>query len=316
MSNLAFHDSTVDVRNPAGPRREFREKLHMFPEVHLYKTEIETNKQKKTKNGNNRQAKTKKIERVFFIIIAFLILVLALELVFHFIVAPKLVIKKIMIDVEGSLELSNKEILNIAGFGAEEYFFRFDAKAAEERLTQFPLIQSASVVKNFPDAVKLHITGRTPLAMSLVDTEEGAVPVVFDKEGVVFQIGASVEDFDDLVISGIRFHELELGMKLPEALEGLLEDLMTLKNESSFLYDMLSELRIINRGGGVHEALLFTERYSTPVRIGMSVDERQLRYMFMILDILGEDEFAGRIEELDLRSGEIVYRTKEAGDAE
>ena len=316
MSNLAFHDLNVDVRNPAGPRRDVREKLHMFPEVHLYKTEIGTKKQEQKKNGKKRNAKPKKIERVFFIIIAFLIVVLALELVFHFVIAPKLVIKQITIDVEGSLELSNKEILNIAGFGAEEFFFRFDARAVEERLAQFPLIKSASVEKNFPDAVNLHITGRTPLAMSLVNTEEGAVPVVFDKEGVVFQIGASVEDFDDLVISGIRFHELELGMKLPETLNGLLEDLMTLKKESSFLYDMLSEIRIINRGEGVYEALLFTERYATPVRIGMSVDERQLRYMFMILDILEEDEFAGKIEELDLRSGEIVYRTKEAGDAE
>ena len=290
------------------------EKTAQIPEVHLYKTEIDLKKNVKKKNGKSRGKK--RLERVFFFIIAFLVLILAVELIFHFIISPKLVINKITIEVAGALELSNKEILALAGIGEEEFFFRLDEKIIEERLTQFPLIKTASVEKNFPDTVRIIITGRTPLAMSLVNTEEGMVPVVFDQEGVVFQIGKSVENFDNLVISGIRFHDIKLGMQLPEEIGGLLKDLTALKKDSPFLYEMLSEIRIINRGGGVYEALLFTERHSVPVRIGMSVDERQLKYMFMILDILREDAFAEKIEELDLRSGEIVYRTKEAGDVE
>jgi cell division protein FtsQ len=314
MSDLAYHDPNVKVRNIVIPKRGVPEKTAQIPEVHLYKTEIDLKKNVKKKNGKSRGKK--RLERVFFFIIAFLVLILAVELIFHFIISPKLVINKITIEVAGALELSNKEILALAGIGEEEFFFRLDEKIIEERLTQFPLIKTASVEKNFPDTVRIIITGRTPLAMSLVNTEEGMVPVVFDQEGVVFQIGKSVENFDNLVISGIRFHDIKLGMQLPEEIGGLLKDLTALKKDSPFLYEMLSEIRIINRGGGIYEALLFTERHSIPVRIGMSVDERQLKYMFMILDILREDAFAEKIEELDLRSGEIVYRTKEAGDVE
>ncbi len=345
--NSSFHGRSPSVSD----------KLNLFPEVHLYNTEIKKRPVKKvsghpsrgrkpsitishhgrvetgrplnkpgriteavSRDGVNAAAavpeKKTRSQKVFIYIILFLLCVLLAELVFHFFISSKMLIKKVNVEVSGTLELSDSEIMRLAGIGEKTFYFRFRPEEAAGRLRKFPLIREVSVKKQFPDTVTINIAGRSPLALCLVESGDGDIPVVFDREGVVFQIGKSVQKLDMLCISGIRFNELKLGMRLPDQIQPLLNDLAVLREDAPLLFRMLSEIQIVNKGGGRVEALLFTEEYTVPVRIGMALDETQLKYLFMILDVTGKEQFAGKIEEIDLRSGEVVYRAKEADSAQ
>jgi len=310
---------------PVDDNRGVQDRLKLFPEVHMYKS---TGKAAEVRRGGpapppaeqrkgREEGKPKRtVERVFITVILFLLFVLVAELCFHFIISPKLMIKKIVVRRDEHLSLSDSEILRIAGQGGDLFYFSVNTGEITERLQTYPLIKEAKVEKKFPDSLMIELSGRTPLAMSIVDTEEGGVPVVFDDEGVVFEIGTSVRNMDGPVLSGVVFKNIKLGMQLPVELLGLLESLKKLKNEAPELFRLISEVEVLKRSGHQFESVLYLNGFEMPVRTGMSLDKQQLTYILMVLDVVTRDELKQGIQELDLRNGEIVYKVKGAGDGE
>ena len=82
---------------PAENTGSVREKLKLFPEVHMYKDEKRPARIKPVEAAPRNKREGRKLERVFVVVILFLVLVLAGELVFHFLISPKLMIRKIVI---------------------------------------------------------------------------------------------------------------------------------------------------------------------------------------------------------------------------
>lgn len=290
----------------AGNAANVQDKLKLFPELNMYKAEEVSKPVRSVKKKKDR-----KVEKIFFFIILFLVLVLAAELLFHFVISPKLMIRKVIVRSGPFVTLSDEEVLRLADLQDETFYFTVDTGKIEELLKSYPLIKDAEVLKKFPDSLAIDLTGREPLAMSIVNTDAGAVPVVFDEEGVVFQIGASISDLDRLIVSGIVFKDLQLGMTLPKDILGLLQSLHKLKQEAPELYGLLSEIKIIKRSSNQYETLFYISGYEMPVRMGMSIDKKELKYVLMILDVVTIDDFKKRILELDLRGGEVVYKVKE-----
>lgn len=307
---------------PIGSDMDVQEKLKLFPEVHIYKSGSRLYNQPKGKQVNIKRAGTqntkeiRKLELFFFFIILFLLCILAIELVFHFVISPKMMINKVIVRNENSIDLTNGEVLRLAELEGDLFFFSINTDEIKERLLTYPLIKEAKVEKKFPDSLFIELTGRNPLAMSIVDTNDGGVPVVFDENGVVFQIGASVAEMNNLVISGIVFKNIQLGMKLPEEIFGLLKCLQELRNEALYLFNLISEVKVIKRNGSLYEAVVFISGYEMPVRIGMSLDKQELTYILMVLDVVTRDELKDGIQELDLRNGEVVYKVKEVDSGE
>lgn len=296
---------------PAENAGSVREKLKLFPEVHMYKDEKRPERVKAVETVPRNRREGRKLERAFVVVILFLVLVLAGELVFHFLISPKLMIRKIVVTTKQALPLTDREVLRLAEIDRDLFYFNVDPEKISKLLGSYPLIQKAEVEKKFPDSLHIDITGREPLGVSILDTGDGAVPIVFDQEGVVFQIGESVADMDNLVVSGIVFRNIRLGMKLPEEVRGLLRDLYTLKTESPRLFSLLSEVKIVKRSSSRYEAVLYFTGYQMPVRTGMSIDETELKYILMVLDVVTIEDLKKRVRELDLRSGEVVYKVKE-----
>ena len=319
----------------AGNTADVQEKLKLFPEVHMYKRENDrregrsgtafaagrqkqTKRPQQTRHPKQREdgREDRKLERAFIGIIVFLVLVLGGELVFHFIVSPKLMIQKVRVRTGANLLLSDADVLRLAELEGEQFYFSVNPEEISERLGSYPLIKEALVEKKFPDTLRIDLIGREPLAMSIVDTGDGAVPVVFDEEGIVFQIGTSVRDMNALVISGIVFKNIQLGMQLPREMHGLLQDLQKLKDNSPRLFSLISEVKIVKRSSNQYEALLYFSEYKMPVRTGMSLGEKELKYILMVLDVVTIEDLQKRILELDLRSGEVVYKMKEVASGE
>ncbi len=269
------------------------------------------------KYGKYKRSKTSRkqirefvFNRVLVILVIVLCLLLVGELVFHFVIAPRMTVRSITI--KSDLSLSKEEILAVAGIEESLYYYNLDTAQIRENLEGLPTVREAVVEKIFPDALNITLYGRAPLAMFFFTTPEGAsIPLVIDDQGVVFEIGSGVSVWDLPVITGVRFRQLKVGMKLPEAIRPILQDLRTLQIQDPDLFRLISELRLISKSRGVLEILLYPIQYPVRLRLNSGLDPALIRNALIILDLLAGQEALQRVRELDMRTGEVVYRMEE-----
>jgi cell division protein FtsQ len=132
------------------------------------------------------------------------------------------------------------------------------------------------------------------------------VPVAFDEEGVVFQVGRGVTVLDLPILSGLSFSPV-MGIDLPALLDPLLADMVRLREESPEMYRLISEIRVQAVGEADYEAILYPADYGVRVLLGRRLDATFLRYVFMVLDVLEKEGVTSRVREIDLRTGTVVY---------
>lgn len=264
----------------------------------------------KRSRTSRKQIRESVFNRALVILVIALCLILVGELVFHFVIAPRMTVRTITIKSDSSL--SKEEILAIAGIEESVYYYNLDTVQMVEDLEGLAQVREAVVEKVFPDALNITLYGRAPLAMFFFTTPEGAsIPLVIDDQGVVFEIGSGVSEWDLPVITGVKFQQLRVGMKLPERVRPILQDLRTLQNQEPDLFRLISELRLISKSTGVLEILLYPIQYPVRLRLSAGLDPATMRNALIILDLLAGQEVLRRVRELDMRSGEVVYRMEE-----
>jgi cell division protein FtsQ len=248
--------------------------------------------------------------RILLLIVALLGLILVGQLVFHFILAPRLTVRNITI--KSDLSLSKDEVLSVAGIEENLYYFSLDSEEIRKSLESLPMIREAVVRKVFPDSLSITLYGREALSMLLFTTPEGqSVPLVVDEQGVIFEIGSAVSSWDLPVITGVKFKQLRVGMKLPEAVRPVLRDLRSLQIRNPDLFRLISEIRLISSTSGVTELLLYPLQYPVRLRMAAELDPATLRTALVVLDLMDGQELANEVKELDFRTGEVVYRIEE-----
>jgi cell division protein FtsQ len=264
----------------------------------------------KRSRTSRKQIRESVFNRALVILVIALCLILVGELVFHFVIAPRMTVRTITIKSDSSL--SKEEILAIAGIEESVYYYNLDTVQMVEDLEGLAQVREAVVEKVFPDALNITLYGRAPLAMFFFTTPEGAsIPLVIDDQGVVFEIGSGVSEWDLPVITGVKFQQLRVGMKLPERVRPILQDLRTLQNQEPDLFRLISELRLISKSTGVLEILLYPIQYPVRLRLSAGLDPAAMRNALIILDLLAGQEVLWRVRELDMRTGEVVYRMEE-----
>lgn len=265
----------------------------------------------RTTGAREKKSTKQHLERVFKVIVIGLTVVLILELLFHFVVTPNLVIRNISVQMESSVRLTSDQVVELAGIHPDLGYFKLDEAVIAERVMRNPLVKSAAVEKVFPDGLSITLKGRTPLACSYVDVDGRIVPVVFDEEGVVFQVGSEVTDQVLPVVSGIDYTEVRPGVQLSARLHGFLEELKVLADTSPELYSLISEIKFDKKNNADFETLIFPSTHQIRVRIGSSINVSMLKSMVMFFALIENQDFSSQIEELDLRTGELVYRIRE-----
>jgi len=136
------------------------------------------------------------------------------------------------------------------------------------------------------------------------------VPVVFDREGVLFAAGSGVEAENIPVLSGIKIERIRTGLSLSDTLTPFLHDLGELRQSHPELYDLISEIRIVMTGNGGYELVLYPLSYPIRVWIGKRINAGTLRYLLFALHFVREKGILEKIDEADFRTGELVYRMK------
>ncbi len=246
----------------------------------------------------------------FALFLTFIILLVA-EIVFQLFIAPELMIKKIEIHCSNSFPLSNNDILKLAELEGSQYYFAVNTSQVKNKLLQHPLVKTAEVKKIFPASIYIKLTERIPLGMALVNSGGKTVPIVFDEEGVIFEIGKSVSSYKMPVISGLKFVDVRLGLKLPEELTSYFSELKKLKETTPALFEQISELKFVNKNNSSYEVLLYTLSTKVRVRTENVINDNLVKQIFVVLDIIEKNGLESEMNELDFRSGQVVFKVKE-----
>lgn len=237
----------------------------------------------------------------------------AFFLLARYAILPALTVRHVILTSDVSI--SEDELLAISGLQGTSYWHSVATDTIRKRLEAYPLVRKAIVEKVFPDTVRMTVWGRQPVALVLADLDGRSLPVVVDEEGVVFKVCSTSADLDLPVVSGLPAGETSLGGRLPGVYAPLFLQLKTLRDKSPSLMRLLSEVRIVSHGPqapeGSYDLLVYLTTSQVPVLATGTIDESLLRYSLMVLDLLSNQGVLKNIQELDFRSGEVVYRMKE-----
>lgn len=247
------------------------------------------------------------IQRFLRGVIILLALILVLELLFHFLIAPHLTIHQVEIQAGSNFPYSNGEILSAAGFRPGSYFFDVEADLMAARIEQLPVVAAAKVQKVFPRGLSISLVQRKPLSVVMVNDGQGMSPAYIDSEGVLFRNG-DFETLDLPVISGVDVPAYRDGMQLPSMLTAFLKDLESLRKSNPTLYSLISEVKFIKKNTAEYEVVLYPSQYPVKVRIGSNLSADLMKYIVLVLDVMAGKGMITDIDELDFRTNEVVYR--------
>lgn len=232
---------------------------------------------------------------------------LAIAAVGAIVVPPSLLVSRY--EVSGNATMTKDDVLSAALIHDKEYFFALDPARVKSALMADPRVASASVSKLFPNGLRIVVRERKAVAASLVAIEGRPSVVSIDSEGVAFAEASLDEAASVPVLSGIRFEGFRLGTRLPATLTALLASLGEIQASEPGLLAAVSEIRVV--ASLPTELLVYPLRTRIPVRVGASLDAATLRSIILVLDVLGTRGIAASVQEIDFRTGTVVYRTKE-----
>jgi len=238
---------------------------------------------------------------------------LGVELIWFFGITPCMPLKTLTINELPGLDRTT--LLRAAGIDRESTFISVWPRSVEKALTQLPLVESARVVKHYPDSVSITVRRRTAVAMAFAQVQGRSTAVYFDHQGLVFALGNDLPEARTLgqtlpIISGIQFDQIRVGLRLPPNLVPLFEELDRISKNAPQLLALISEIKVQKKAYDGFELVLYPARQKIRVRTGPELNEQSLRYMMLVLDVLASKGIDA--DEIDFRTGTVAYRTKEA----
>lgn len=215
-------------------------------------------------------------------------------------------------DISGNASMTREDVLSAALIHEKEYFFSLDAERVRAAVAADPRVASASVSKRFPNGLRILVRERAAVAVALVSIDGRPSAAYIDSEGVAFAEATAGQASSVPVLSGLRFEGFRIGTRLPPALFGLVSSLGEIGATEPALLSSISEIRIVSpAGGGAAELLIYPLSQRIPVRAGATLDAATLRSIILVLDVLGTRGLAASVQEIDFRTGTVVYRSKE-----
>jgi cell division septal protein FtsQ len=221
-------------------------------------------------------------------------------------------------EISGNASMTREELLSAALIHEKEYFLSLDAARVEAAIAAEPRVASASVTKLFPNGLRIAVKERKAVASALVSIGGRASVACLDTEGVAFAEASPEEAASVPVLSGLRFEDFRIGTRLPPAIASLLSAIGRIQASEPALLAAISEIRIVVPSAvagatslGAFELLVYPLNQRIPVRAGASLDASTLRSIILVLDVLGTKGMAASVQEIDFRTGTVVYRSKE-----
>ncbi len=246
--------------------------------------------------------------RLVKIFIGILVILLVGETLYHLFAVPAVSPVKIRLTTTGTLTVD--EVRKAAGLTGKERWLGLDAAALTKRLSGFPPVAEVTVQKQFPDKVMITITERTAVAVLLASLDDRSVPMEIDKSGMVFRIAGGQSAKGLPVISGLELGQPRAGMKVHRQIVPLFRQLGILQKKNPVLLSEISEIRIEQKKYGGFDLIIYPVQTKLKVRSGSSLNEEQLQYMMLVLDVFRDIGIVSMIDELDIRGKTASYHLK------
>ncbi|MDR2759913.1 MAG: FtsQ-type POTRA domain-containing protein [Spirochaetaceae bacterium] len=258
---------------------------------------------KKNDSGSDRRLKR---------IVIILAMVVGAELCWFLFISPCMPLQAV--EVKGIPDIERDLVLNQAGINSHSSYMTVNAAVVETHLEELYQIESAKVIKHFPDSVMIVLEPRKALAFALAKTGGKITPVFFDKQGVIFKIGSSQEDEilspSIPLISGLALDEPVLGMRLPSVFAGFLASLERIHTSAPELLTAFSEIGIHQKTYNGFDLILYPNHNPVRIRSVAELNEDMLRYMMLAIDVIVSQ--GTQVDEIDFRTGTASYTLKEA----
>jgi len=262
--------------------------------------------------------KAQKIEKTVRKFLALAAVFVAIGLVWIFCVSPVMV--PVKIDVKSFQGLSKTEVLNYAGIKNGATYIAVNANEAETLLSGHPMVESAKVIKRFPDRLSIFLEPRQAVAVVIARVNGSLRPVYVDKYGYAFRVGNAAGETPPAwlpVVSGVfdDSRPLGLGMRLPHGYLSLFSRIAEISGEDPKIWQAVSEIGIAKKSNGLYDLVLYPVNSRIRLRMGSDIGKDNIYYALLMADAclrLG----GGLPDEIDARSGLGVYKTKEAGFGE
>jgi hypothetical protein len=261
--------------------------------------------------ANPGRGKAELMRSVRIAVVTFISLAAFIALV-YFLVIPAMAITRF--EVLGASTMDADELRYWTGLPDKPYWFSLDTAAVQGSLLEHPRVAEATVVRVFPNRLRVTVVERSPVAVVYARGASGRTEAhCVDGNGVVFASASTyTEAFDLPVLSGLEIHGLRYGLKLDGAFLTIMSSLAGLQRSEPALLAAISELRVVTKEGSPAELLIYPARYRVPVRVRPALDAGLLKSILLVLDVVEGEGLGPTIRELDMRTDTYVYRTKEA----
>ncbi len=208
-----------------------------------------------------------------------------------------LVVQRVIVD--GANHLQAREVVDISTIKPQALISKIDIHEIEEKLLSYPLVKTAKVESQLPDAMRITITEREPFAVV-----SGKPLLYVDSEGVLLPRLAALQ-FDLPLVSGIEgLDSLQLGRQIPRP-EMFLAIAVLKQALSVGWYHDISEIKVGNDG----EIMLFSMDSGVPIFIGKSDIANKLQRLQTFWKNYVKDGTAAQLRYLDLRfDGQVVVK--------
>ena len=242
------------------------------------------------------------------IIILVMLLFLAGDSIYYLFIVPFNTTAKIQFSgIDTILEADMKKAVGLTG---TEKWGKLNKDVLLHRITSYPLVAEARVVKKYPDKVLIEIAERKPVGVLLATVGGRTIPMEIDKTGTVFKVAAKQDRQALPIINGLSFQNIRAGMKVHKQLVPLFKQLELLQKKNPALLSEISEMKIEQKKYGGFDLILYPVRSHVKVRTDGTLNEDRLRYMILTLDVIRDLDLNTQIEELDVRAGTACYRLR------
>ncbi len=256
----------------------------------------------KTKNR-----KDSKMTALKLFISVFCVLLL-IEVVVYFFVIPCL--KTVTVSWTGSTSYSEAELNHAISPMLNKNYLNFDSQDAVELISSIAGIESVQIVKSFPDKIYINVIEREPVAMTFVNSGGQTHAVQIDKNGVLFKSPSNSSHSDKSIplVSGIPLENIPEGMRIPMKYRGLMDQIASIRSLSQNYFAAVSEIHVVPKEYGNYELVFYPIHSKTRILMGRQLNEEELQYMMVALDVVNKLE--PDVEEIDLRYGSISFRSR------
>jgi cell division protein FtsQ len=265
--------------------------------------------------NNDKAQKAEKTVKRFLALAAVFI---GIGIVWIFCVSPAMV--PVKIDVKSFQGLSKPEALNFAGIRNGATYISINAREAETLLSRHPMVESAKVIKRFPDKLSIFLEPRQAVAAVIARVNGRLQPVYIDRYGVAFRVGNMAGEAPPSwlpVVSGVldERQPLGLGMRVPAVYQPLFSRIAAISEGDSKIWQAVSEIGIAKKSNDLYDLVLYPVNSQIRLRMGSDISKDNIYYALLMADVCRQ--IGGRLpDEIDARSGLGVFKTEEGGFGE